>query len=45
MANILIDVNANEVKLLDFDISALACHSPFEENPGTDGYIAPEMYD
>ena len=45
MANILIDVNTNEVKLLDFDISALACHSPFEENPGTDGYIAPEMYD
>ena len=45
MTNILIDVNTKEVKLIDFDCSVLACHSPFAECPGTYGYISPEMYD
>jgi len=42
--NILIDDNTHEVKLIDFDISALACYSPFIDNPGTDAYMSPEMY-
>jgi len=45
LANILLEVNTNEVKLIDFDISALACNSPFVENPGTEGYMSAEMYD
>jgi len=43
--NILIDCDTHEVKLLDFDISAPACYSPFEDNIGTPGYMSPEMYD
>jgi serine/threonine protein kinase len=42
--NILIDFNTHEVKLLDFDLSAPARYSPFEDNPGTLGYMSPEMY-
>jgi serine/threonine protein kinase len=45
LANILLEENTNEVKLIDFDISALACYSPFEDNPGTKGYVSPEMCD
>ena len=41
-ANILVEHNTKEVKLIDFD--TLACHSPFMNNPGTDGYMSPEMY-
>jgi hypothetical protein len=43
--NILIDINGKNVKLVDFDMSALACYSPFMETPGTCGYRSPEMYD
>ena len=44
-SNILLDENTNEVKLIDFDTSALSCYAPFMANPGTDGYRSPEMYD
>jgi serine/threonine protein kinase len=45
LANILLEENTNEVKLIDFDFSALARYSPFVDNPGTRGYMSPEMYD
>ena len=43
LANILIKCDTKEVKLIDFDISALACYSPFKDNPGTRNYMSPEM--
>ena len=45
LSNILIDTDSGEVKLIDFDSSALACFSPFMDNPGTIGYMSPEMDD
>ena len=44
LANILIECDTKEVKLIDFDISALACYSPFMDNPGTRNYMSSEMY-
>ena len=43
--NILLDKNTNQVKLIDFDSSILACYSPFMDNPGTRNYMSPEVYD
>jgi serine/threonine protein kinase len=43
--NIVMDNNSNEIKLIDFDTSALSLYSPFMDNPGTHGYMAPEMHD
>jgi len=45
LANILLEYNTNEVKLIDFDASALTSYSPYNDNPGTNGYMSPEMYD
>lgn len=45
LSNILIEINTCEVKLIDFDASALARYSPFTDNPGTIGYMSPEMDD
>jgi len=44
--NIMIDVMAKPAplpKLIDFGISALVKDSPYWENPGTIGYMSPEM--
>jgi len=43
--NILLEYDTDELKLIDFDTSELACNSPFRDNPGSDGYMSPEMYD
>ena len=40
----IVEHNTKEVKLIDFDTSALACYSSFMNNPGTDGYMSLEMY-
>ena len=45
LGNILIESDTKEVKLIDFDISASACFSPFKDNPGTRAYMSPEMLD
>ena len=43
--NILLEWDTDELKLIDFDISASVSNSPFRDNPGTKGYKSPEMYD
>jgi len=45
IGNILLEYDTNELKLIDFDSSIMASYSPFRDNPGTDGYMSPEMYD
>ena len=45
-ANILVDLGQDGcfAKLIDFDIASSVECSPFWENPGTPGYMAPEMF-
>ena len=43
-SNILIDIEDN-LKLLDYGCSSLVKYSPYQDNPGSSGWMAPEMYD
>ena len=43
--NIMISCVNHQVKLIDFGLSALVQDSPYCDNPGTAGFMSPEMMD